>query len=102
MHIAHVHIHVKEDCILAFINATVENARNSKKEPGVARFDLLQDENDPSKFVLCEVYRTADDPKKHKETSHYLAWRDAVAEMMAEPRRATHFVNLFPDEKGWG
>jgi quinol monooxygenase YgiN len=102
MHIVHVHIHVKENCIVAFINATLENARNSKKEPGIARFDLLQESNDPSRFILCEVYRTAEDPKKHKETQHYLAWRDAVADMMAEPRRGIQLVNLFPDEKGWG
>jgi autoinducer 2-degrading protein len=102
MYIVHVHVHVKEECILAFINATLENARNSKKEPGVARFDLLQDSNDPSRFILCEVYRTEEDPKLHKETQHYQIWRDAVSEMMADQRRGIHYVNLFPDDKGWG
>ena len=102
MHIVHVHVRVKEDCILAFINATLENARNSIKESGVSRFDLLQESNDPSHFILCEVYRTAEDPKKHKETQHYLAWRDTVTDMMAEQRRGIQYVNLFPEDKGWG
>jgi len=102
MHIVVVHVHVKEDCILAFINATLENARNSIKESGVSRFDLLQDSNDPSRFILCEAYKTAEDPKKHKETQHYLAWRDTVADMMAEQRRGIQYVNLFPEDKGWG
>ncbi|MEI8130813.1 MAG: antibiotic biosynthesis monooxygenase, partial [Leptolinea sp.] len=87
---------------LAFINATLENARNSIKEPGIARFDILQDSNDPSRFILFEVYRTAEDPKKHKETQHYITWRDSVADMMAEQRRAIQYVNLFPEDNGWG
>lgn len=102
MHIVHVHIHVKDEFITAFINATVENVCHSIKEPGVARFDMLQDGNDPSRFILCEVYRTSEDPKKHKETQHYLSWRDLVADMMAEPRMGIQYVNLFPEDKGWG
>jgi autoinducer 2-degrading protein len=102
MHIVHVHIYVKDESISAFINATLENARNSIKEPGVARFDMLQDRNNPSHFILCEVYRSEEDPKKHKETQHYQSWRDQVTDMMTEPRRGIQYVNLFPEDKGWG
>ena len=77
------------------------NARSSVQEPGVARFDVLQQLDDPARFVLVEVYRTADDPARHKETAHYAAWRDAVAPMMAEPRGAVKYSNLFPGEAGW-
>lgn len=102
MFIVHVLIQVKLEFVEEFIKATLENARNSLQEPGIARFDVLQDSNDQGKFVLCEVYRTDEAPAKHKETKHYLTWRDTVAEMMAEPRIGIHYKNLFPDEKGWG
>jgi autoinducer 2-degrading protein len=102
MFIVHVHVHVKEDSINAFQTATLENARNSVQEPGVARFDVLQDQDDPSHFVLLEVYRTSADPACHKETEHYQTWRDTVAEMMAEPRSSVKYTNLFPDDAGWG
>jgi quinol monooxygenase YgiN len=102
MHIVHVHVHVKADRIDAFIAATLENARNSLKEPGVARFDVLQDAKDTTRFILCEVYKTPEDALKHKETGHYLTWRDTVAEMMAEPRNGIPYKNLFPGENGWG
>jgi len=92
---------VKPDCIDAFKEASLDNARNSVQEPGVARFDVIQQQDDPTRFCLVEVYRTADDPARHKETEHYARWRDTVAEMMAEPRSAIKFDNVFPDESGW-
>lgn len=101
MLIVHVHAHVKPEYVEAFRAATIENARNSVKEPGIARFDFIQQQDDPTRFVLVEVYRTADDPARHKETTHYAKWRDAVVEMMAEPRSSVKFSNLFPDDKGW-
>ncbi len=101
MLIVHVLVHVKEDKIEAFKKATIENARNSLKEPGIARFDVVQQQENPTRFVLVEVYRTADDPAKHKETAHYKKWRDTVAEMMAEPRRGIKLNNVFPNDKGW-
>jgi len=101
MVIVHVHVHVKADCVEAFRAASMENAHNSVKEPGVARFDVVQQTDDRTRFVLVEVYRTSDDPAKHKETAHYLKWRDAVADMMAEPRTGIKYTNVFPDERGW-
>jgi len=101
MLIVHVFVHVKSDQIEAFLKATFENAQNSIQEPGIARFDIIQQQNDPTRFVLVEVYRTADDPARHKETAHYQKWRDAVADMMAEPRSSMKYTNVFPDEKGW-
>ena len=101
MYIVHVIIQVKPEYIDDFITATVENARNSINEPGIARFDIIQQQDDPSRFVLVEVYRTPDDPARHKETAHYQKWRDAVADMMAEPRTSIKYTNVFPDEKGW-
>lgn len=102
MHIVHVHIRVNQEQIEAFKAATLDNARNSVQEPGVARFDFIQDAGDPTRFVLVEVYRTAFAAVRHKETAHYQAWRDAVAGMMAEPRTGVKYVNLFPDDQGWG
>lgn len=101
MLVVHVHVYVKPDSIDDFIQASLENARNSVQEPGVARFDVIQDNDDPAHFVLVEVYRTADAPAAHKQTAHYAEWRDAVAGMMAEPRRSTKFTNLFPADEGW-
>lgn len=100
MFIVHVFIHVKPDCIEAFKTATLENVRNSIQEPGIARFDFLQDA-DPNRFALVEVYRTPEDAGKHKETEHYAIWRDTVAPMMAEPRSNTKYSNIAPDESGW-
>ncbi len=102
MFIVHVFVHVKPDQIESFKTATLENARNSIQEPGIARFDVLQQQDDPSRFVLVEVYRTPDDPAKHKETAHYQKWRDTVADMMAEPRSSIKYTNVLPDENGWG
>ena len=101
MFIVHVFVHVKEDCIDAFKAASIENAKNSINEPGIARFDFVEQQDDPTRFVLVEVYRTAEDPAKHKETEHYKKWRDTVADMMAEPRSALKFYNVHPDEQGW-
>ena len=102
MFIVHVHVHVKPESVEAFREATLENARNSVQEPGIARFDVIQQLDDPARFVLVEVYRTPDDPAEHKETAHYQTWRDAVAEMMAEARSSVKYVNIFPDDPGWG
>ncbi|MHC4559939.1 MAG: putative quinol monooxygenase [Planctomycetota bacterium] len=101
MLIVHVFVHIKSDQVEAFRKATLENARNSIQEPGIARFDIIQQQNDPTRFVLVEVYRTPDDPARHKETAHYQKWRDAVSDMMAEPRTSMKYTNVFPDEKGW-
>lgn len=102
MLIVHVHVHVKRECVEAFKAASLENARCSIQEPGIARFDVIQQMDDPTRFVLVEVYRTPDDPARHKETVHYQVWRDAVADMMAEPRSSVKYANLFPDDRGWG
>jgi quinol monooxygenase YgiN len=102
MVIVHVHVRVKPECVEAFRAASLENARNSVREPGIARFDVVQQADDPTRFVLVEVYRTPDDPARHKETTHYAKWRDTVAEMMAEPRTGVRYTNVFPDERGWG
>ena len=102
MLVVHVYVHVKPEFVEAFRDATLENASKSVREPGVARFDVIQQSDDPTRFVLVEVYRTADDPARHKETVHYQTWRDTVAEMMAEPRSSTRYDNVFPDNQGWG
>jgi len=101
MLIVQVHVHVKPEYVDAFIAATVENAKQSVQEPGIARFDVIQQADDPTRFILVEVYRTADDPARHKETVHYARWRDAVAPMMAEPRTSVKYVNVFPEDAGW-
>ncbi len=101
MLIVHVDVNVKPEAIDAFIAATTENARKSIAEPGIARFDVIQDQANPAHFVLVEVYRTADDPARHKATAHYAAWRDTVADMMAAPRTSVKYANCYPDEDGW-
>jgi|SRR5690606_20594153 len=101
MLVVHVHVVVKPDDVDAFREATIANARESVKEPGIARFDVVQQEDDPTRFVLVEVYRTAEDPARHKETAHYALWRDTVAPMMAEPRRSVKYTNCFPEDSGW-
>jgi quinol monooxygenase YgiN len=102
MLVVHVFVHVRPDQVEAFKAATVENARNSAQEPGIARFDVIQQQDDPTRFVLVEVYRTPDAPAQHKETAHYKKWRDTVEAMMAEPRTSLKYGNVFPDEAGWG
>lgn len=101
MLIVHVHVHVKPEYIEAFRQASVANARCSVQEPGIARFDVIQQMDDPARFILVEVYRTPEAPAAHKETAHYAAWRDAVAPMMAGPRTAVKFANAFPGDEGW-
>jgi len=101
MFIVHVFAHVKPDQVETFRAATIENARNSIQEPGIAKFDVIQQQDDPTRFVLVEVYRTSDDPARHKETAHYQKWRDTVADMMAEPRTSVKYTDVFPDEQGW-
>jgi (4S)-4-hydroxy-5-phosphonooxypentane-2,3-dione isomerase len=101
MLVVHVHVHVKPEYVEAFKNATFANAQESVKEPGIARFDCVQQQDDPARFVLVEAYRTPAAPAAHKETRHYQVWRDAVAPMMAEPRASVKYVNLFPADAGW-
>jgi autoinducer 2-degrading protein len=101
MLIVHVYAHVKPEHIEAFKEASLENARESLKEPGIARFDLVQELDDPTRFALLEVYRTEADPAKHKETAHYARWRDAVEPMLAGPRSRTRYRNLAPADPGW-
>jgi len=101
LHIVFVHVHVKPERIEDFRVAATANARGSVEEPGVARFDVVQDANDPTRFVLVESFRDAGAAAEHKETAHYLRWRDAVADMMAEPRSGRQYVNVFPDDGAW-
>lgn len=101
MLIVHVFVHVKPDTVDAFAAATLQNARNSIREPGVVRFDVVQQDDDPTRFLLIEIYRTASDPARHKETMHYAAWRDTVEPMMAEPRRSVKYHALFPEPEAW-
>ena len=98
MLIVHVQVHVNAEAVGDFIEATMENARNSIREPGIARFDVVQQTDDPTRFVLVEVYRDEAATKAHKETAHYAKWRDTVAPMMKEPRTSTKFSNLFPED----
>ena len=101
MNIVHVHVHVKSEFVEAFKQATLENASNSVLEEGIARFDVLQQNDDPTCFILVEVYKTAEAPATHKDTAHYAKWRDTVAEMMAEPRQGIKFNNIYPEDSGW-
>jgi autoinducer 2-degrading protein len=101
MHIVLVQVHVKPESVEAFKEATIENASNSVREPGVARFDVIQQDADPARFMLVEVYHDEAGAAAHKETAHYAKWRDAVAEMMAEPRRGIKFTNVFPEDDEW-
>ncbi len=101
MLVVHVHVRVKPDVVEAFRQATLANARESLKEPGIARFDVVQQQDDPTRVVLVEVYRTPQASAAHKETAHYQLWRDTVAPMMAEPRSSVKFTNLFPEDSRW-
>ena len=101
MFIVHVYVHVKPECIEAFKTATLVNARASVQELGVARFDVIQQQDDPSRFLLVEVYRDAAANLAHKETEHYPVWRDTVATMMTEPRVSVKYNNIFPEDAGW-
>ena len=101
MLVVHVHVHVKPEYVGAFKEASLANARESIKEPGIARFDCVQQQDDPTRFVLVEAYRTTQATAAHKETRHYQIWRDAVAPMMAEPRVSVKFTSLFPEDAAW-
>jgi len=101
MHIAIVHVRVKPDAVAVFEAATEENARHSRLEPGVARFDVLQQRDDPTRFVLLEVYRDPEAAVAHKTSAHYLTWRDTVATWMAEPRVGVVYAEVSADGRGW-
>ena len=101
MLVVQVHVNVKPESVDAFRAATLENAKNSVQEPGIARFDVLQQQDDPTRVLLVEVYRTADDPARHRETALYQTWRDTVAELMAEPRSSVKSEHVFPEDAGW-
>ncbi len=101
MLIVHVYVQVKPEAIAAFQAATIANASASVREPGIARFDVVQQNDDPSRFVLVEVYRTPESAVAHKETVHYAIWRDTVAPMMAAPRTSLKFTNAYPADNGW-
>lgn len=101
MLIVHVFVHVKSECVEAFKAASLDNARHSIQEPGIARFDVIQQTDDPTRFMLVEVYRSTEATVQHKETAHYARWRDTVAEMMAEPRSSVKYANLFPGDPSW-
>ena len=101
MLVVHVHVRVKPEWVEAFKQASLENGRDSVREPGIARFDVVQQQDDLTRFVLVEVYRSTDAPARHKQTVHYAKWRDTVAPMMAEPRKSVKFNNVFPDDAEW-
>lgn len=102
MHIVIVTIQIKPEHLDAFIEATRDNATHSLQEAGIVQFDFLQSKDDPTQFVLYEVYRAPEDQLAHRETAHYLRWRDAVADMMAAPRVGRVYANLLPDDSAWG
>jgi autoinducer 2-degrading protein len=100
--VVHVHVRVRPERVTDFLTATLANARASVQEPGVLRFDVIQDQADETHVVLVEVYRDADAPAAHKQTAHYARWRDTVEDMMAAPRESTKFAAVFPDDPaGW-
>ena len=101
MLVVHVMVRVKPECVESFKQATIANARQSLQEPGIARFDVVQQTDDPTRFVLVEAYRSPDAPAKHKETAHYATWRDTVAPMMAEPRTSVKFAAVYPADDAW-
>ena len=101
MQIVLVHVHVKPEFVEAFKQASLENASNSVKEPGIARFDVIQQADEPARFILVEIYKTVEAQAAHKETAHYAKWRDTVAEMMAEPRQGIKYTNIFPSDENW-
>ncbi len=101
MYIVHVHIRIKPEYLDEFKKACLENARSSLQEPGVTRFDVIQQSEDPTQFVLVEAYLTTEDQAKHKETRHYNTWRELAEPMMAEPRTRTFYTNIFPSDEDW-
>lgn len=101
MLVVHVHVHVKPEHLAAFISATRDNCEASLKEPGVARFDVVQQADDPARFVLVEAYKTAEAPAQHKQTAHYALWRDTVEPMMQSPRSSVRYASVCPVEARW-
>ena len=101
MNIVLVHVHIKPEIVDAFKQATIENASYSVKEEGIERFDVIQQVDDPTRFILVEVYKTANASAAHKETAHYAKWRDTVADMMAEPRQGIKYSNIYPEDSNW-
>ena len=101
MLVVHIDVHVKPESVEEFIQLTLENARSSVQEHGIARFDLVQQQDDPTQFVLVEAYRSADAPAAHRATAHYAKWRDAVEPMMAVPRQRVLCNSVFPDPENW-
>ena len=101
MLIVHVQVHVKPEHIEAFKLATIENASHSVQEPGIARFDVVQQADDPTRFVLVEAYRNTEATAHHKATAHYHAWAEKVADMLAEPRSRVVYGNIYPADEGW-
>ena len=101
MQIVLVHVHVKPEFVEAFKEASLDNANNSVKEAGIARFDVIQQTEDPTRFILVEVYKTVQAPAAHKETAHYARWRNTVMKMMAEPRQGIKYTNIFPSDENW-
>jgi quinol monooxygenase YgiN len=101
MLVVHVHVKVKPDCIEAFKEATIANARQSRLEPGISRFDLVQQVDDSTQFVLVEAYRNVEATAAHKATAHYAVWRDRMESLMAEPRSSVKYSSVFPDEESW-
>ena len=101
MLVIHIQIHIKPEFVEAFKAATIANARASLKEPGIARFDFVQQQEDPARFVLVEVYRSLEANAAHKETKHYQTWREVAEPMMAEQRTRVMYTSVFPEDKGW-
>lgn len=101
MLVVHVHVRAVPAAVEGFLAVTLANAQASLLEPGVLRFDVLQDESDPAHVVLVEVYRDTDAAAAHKQTAHYATWRDTVADMMAEPRSSAKFAGVFPAPERW-
>jgi autoinducer 2-degrading protein len=101
LHIALVQAHVRADGVEIFRAASEVNARESRREPGVIRFDVVQETEDPTRFVLIEVFRDPAAAASHRETAHYLHWRDIVGPLMAEPRTNKKYVNVTPEDAGW-
>jgi quinol monooxygenase YgiN len=101
MLIVHVHVHVKPESVAEFREATIENARSSVQEPGIARFDVVELQDDATRFVLIEVYRSPEAAAAHKKTAHYTKWRDSVASMMAESRHSVKYNHVFPEPQDW-
>jgi (4S)-4-hydroxy-5-phosphonooxypentane-2,3-dione isomerase len=101
MLVVHVFVQVKPEGVEIFKQATLANARASLQEPGITRFDVSQQADDPTRFVLVEVYRNAEAPVAHKQTAHYQTWRDTVEPLMAMPRSSVKYTNLAPDDANY-